>query len=192
MYSRFTAFFFATAILAGCANVQPVLSVDAALDPAAGYVSGQFSRMKTRGFAFVIKAVDGGAEFVMPLGEDSSVPTAVKLQTVAIKLPPGRYTVSQWITYATLTKEVMSRKAVSGTALDTPFEIRPGSVLHLGSYEVSTENQSSYPRVVHYLQILPLPATEAQVQNAFALAYPKLANQSFKCLMCVDTVGGKR
>ena len=82
--------------VSGCASVQPVLAPTASVDASSGYVAGQFTRMKARGFAFVVKGVDDGREFTMPLGEDSSMPSEAKDQTVAIKVPPGTYAVVQW------------------------------------------------------------------------------------------------
>jgi hypothetical protein len=46
--------------------------------------------------------------------------------------------VSAWITYATLTKEVMSRKPIANSPLSEPFNVRAGAVVHLGSYNVTT------------------------------------------------------
>ena len=177
------------AILSGCASVQPVLAPTATVDPSTGYVAGLFSRMKARGYAFVVRSVEGGAEYNMPLGEDSSWPTGVDDQSVAIKLPPGTYTVSHWITYATLTKEIMSRKPITGSALSQPFAVKAGSVTHLGSYEVSEYVQRGYPTTTTHMRIQPRRATQGQVQEAFAAAYPNLAKQSFHCVLCLDTVG---
>ncbi|HEY8878961.1 MAG TPA: hypothetical protein VIN03_15435 [Roseateles sp.] len=177
------------ALLAGCASVQPVLTLEAAADPGSAYVAGLFTRMKSRGFAFVIRAVDGGAEYLMPLGEDGALPSAVNDQSVAIKLPPGKYVVTQWITYATMTKEVMSRRPISNPVLGQAFVVQAGSVTHLGSYDVSQFIQYGYPTINTQLKIQPRRASTVLVQEAFAAAYPKLAKQPFRCLLCTDTVG---
>jgi hypothetical protein len=177
----------ALAGLVGCASVQPVLVPSAAADPGAGYVAGLFTRMKARGYAFVVRATEGGAEYVMPLGEDSRLPTQVTDQTVAIKLPPGTYTVSQWITYATLTREIMSRKAITGSVLSQPFTVKAGTVVHLGSFDVS-EYTSGYPATT-YMRIQPRRFSEAEVRQAFAATYPNLTSQAFRCILCTDTVG---
>lgn len=177
------------ACLTGCASVQPVLAPTAAADPNAGYVAGLFTRMKSRGYAFVVRATEGGAEYVMPLGEDASLPKQVTDQTVAIKLPPGTYTVSQWITYATLTKEIMSRKPITGSVLSRPFAVKAGSVVHLGSYDVSEYTQAGYPTITTYMRIQPRRFSEAEVRQAFVAMYPNLAAQAFRCVLCTDTVG---
>jgi hypothetical protein len=189
MQFRHIIYAFSFAMLSGCASVQPVLAPTAAVEPGAGYVAGLFSRMKVRGYAFVIRSIDGNAEYNMPLGEDSSWPSAVNDQSVVIKLPPGRYTVSQWITYATLTKEIMSRKAISNSLLTQPFSVSAGSVTHLGSYDISEYVQSGYPAATTYMRIQPRRATQSQVQEAFAATYPNLAKAPVRCLLCIDTVG---
>ena len=175
--------------LSGCASITPVVTREEATDPKSGYVAGLFTRMKTRGFAFVIKEVNGSREFVMSLGEDSSVPTEVKNQTVAIRLPPGKYVVSQWITYATITKEVMSRSPVTNPVLSRSFEVDAGNVIHLGSYDVSATMVTGSPRAMTYLRIRPRSFTQSEAKKALAEAYPNLASQPFRCLLCSDTIG---
>ena len=177
------------AILSGCASVQPVLAPTATVDPSTGYVAGLFSRMKARGYAFVVRSVEGGVEYNMSLGEDSNWPTAVNDQSVAIKLPPGTYTVSHWITYGTLTKEIVSRNAIANPVLSQPFTVKAGNVTHLGSYEVSEYIQHGYPTTTTHMRIRPRRATQVEVQEAFAAVYPNLAKQPFRCVLCTDTVG---
>jgi hypothetical protein len=183
------AYAFLFALLSGCASVQPVLAPTAAVDPGAGYVAGLFSRMKARGYAFVIRSFDGSAEYNMPLGEDSNWPTAVTDQSVVIKLPPGTYTVSQWITYATLTKEVMSRRPMSNPVLTQPFTVNAGSVTHLGSYDIFQHVQHSYPMTTTHMRLQARRATLSQVQEALAATYPHLAKLPVHCLLCLNAGG---
>ena len=189
MFSRLFASAVALSVLSGCVSVQPILGHETAADPASGYVAGQFSRTKSVGYAYVIKAVDSDAEYTMSMGEDSTMPKAITSQTVAIKLPPGTYTVSKWVTYGTLTKEVVMRRPVTNPILSTPFKIVPGTVLHLGSYSTTTEQEYAYPRTTMHMKIRPIPVTEGDMKSTFALAYPNLASQPFSCLLCVDTIG---
>lgn len=176
-------------ILAGCANVQPVVATHSAADAGAGYVAGHFTRMKGRAFAFVLKA-DDGREFTMPLGEDSTLPTEVKDQTVAIKVPPGQYTVVRWITYATLTREVTSRQPIGSTSvLGRPFAVQPAGVIHLGSYDLSHYTQGGYPVITTHLRIQPRRATQSQLQRAFAETYPNLAALPLRCVLCASLAG---
>lgn len=177
------------AALTGCANVQPVLVATAAPDPAAGYVAGLFNRTKGRGYAFIVRATEGKAEFTMSLGEDASLPKEVKDQTVAIKIPPGTYTVAEWISYDPMFKEVTSRRPMSATSpLSKPFDVKVGTVAHLGAFDVSESTQASYPRISTYMRIQPKPFTEAKVREAFAATYPNLASLELHCILCLDTI----
>lgn len=187
MILRFLSCVLGLSILAGCVSVQPILSADAPVDPDSGYVSGQFSRVKLSGFGLVVKATDGSAEYVMPMGEDSNFPSAVESQTVVMKLPAGTYRISQWVTYATLTKETLTRKSLENSPLSEPFKIKPGTVLHLGRYNLGGNKEFVYNGVNMNFQMNPLPVTQRQVQSAFMLSYPKLAGLPFRCLLCVDT-----
>lgn len=180
-------------LLSGCASITPVVSQTATADASSGYVAGLFTRPKPRGFAFEnnrhyafeVKELSDGRRFMMPLGEESILPTEIKDQTVAIKLPPGRYTVFQWITYDPLTKEILSTKPIIGSALSKPFDVTAGSVVHLGGYDLSQSVRIGST----LLQIKPRRFSQAEVQKAFGDTYPNLASQAFRCVLCADTVG---
>lgn len=188
---RFKAVYFATAFtvfMGGCASIHPALPSTAKADASIGYVAGQFTRIKSRGYAFVLRSMDSGKEFVMALGEDTSIPSEVRDQTVAIPVPPGTYAVVQWITYATMTKEVSSRQSVTNEQLSKPFTVGPGQVVHLGSHDISEASQRNYPNFSWQYRIQPRPVSEGAVKQAFAQGYPNLAGQPFRCHLCVDTV----
>ncbi|MYM86140.1 hypothetical protein GTP91_02985 [Rugamonas sp. FT82W] len=172
--------------------MQPILSADAPVDPNSGYLSGQFSRVKLSGFGLVVKATDGSAEYVLPMGEDSNFPSAVESQTVVMKLPPGTYRISQWVTYATLTKETLTRKSLDNSPVGEPFKVAPGTVLHLGRYDLGGNKEFVFNGLKMNFKMSPLPVTKREVQNAFATSYPKLADLPFQCLFCVDTVRQSR
>ncbi|HIV73384.1 MAG TPA: hypothetical protein H9903_20795 [Candidatus Aquabacterium excrementipullorum] len=188
MSFRFVLSVTLVACLAGCANVQPVLAPTVAADPASGYVAGLFTKMKIQGYAFVVRPVGGSGEYVMPLGEDSALPKELSGQTVAIKLPPGTYTVAQWITYATLTKEISSRNAITGALRDRSFEIKPGTVTHLGSFDIWETKEATPRGLLTRMRIQPLPFSQAEVRKAFAATYPNLASQPLRCVLCTDTI----
>lgn len=170
-------------LLTGCASIQPVLNPTEAADPKCGYVAGLFTRMKMEGFAFVIKSLDREEEYTMPLGEDSALPTAVANQTVAIKLPPGRYAVQKWITYATLTKEIMKQKPITNPILSQPFTVTAGEVVHLGSYDVYKFSEGGY---LHW-RIQPRAVTKVDVMKGFASTYANLAPLPLRCVVCMET-----
>jgi hypothetical protein len=187
MFLRFLSCALGFSILAGCVSVQPILGTDAPADSNSGYISGQFSRVKLSGFGLVVKSVDSGSEYVLPMGEDSNFPSAVESQTVVMKLPPGTYRISQWVTYATLTKETLTRKSIENSLGGEQFKINPGTVLHLGRYYLGGNKESVFSGLKMNFNMNPLRVTQREVQDAFILSYPKLASLPFRCLLCVDT-----
>jgi hypothetical protein len=183
-FLRLAAWALAAILMTGCAVIQPVLPPTSQPDATAGYVAGGFTRVKSGGFAFIVRNLDTSAEFALSLGEDTSWPTDVENQVVAIKLPPGRYAVSHWITYATLTKERISKSAVSNPYLSAPFSVAAGSVTYLGHYSVSTLHSGGY---VNY-RISPRPVMAAGARSAFLKAYPAFSGNDFSCRLCTDTL----
>lgn len=173
---------------AGCANIQSVLPSTTPVDLKTGYVAGIFTRPKIQGYAFVIKSVDTGVEYNLPLGEDTRWPTEMLEKSIAIKIPPGTYTVSHWITYGTLTKESVFRKAIENEILTKPFVVKAGSVTHLGSYEVSQHRSYSNSTYTVFMRIQPRVVKKDAVQRAFNSAYPNLFNQPMLCLLCIDSL----
>ena len=180
----------ALAALSGCANVQPTLPYDAAPDPQSGYVASQFSKANYNNFAFVIRDMDSKQEYLMALGEDSVRFKEHKGLTVAIKLPPGSYAVTDWMTYRTGTMEIISRTRLEPNAvLNRPFTVGAGSVTHLGSFDL-TRNERQLNSVVKRttIRIVPLAWPQSAVQDDFKRSYANLAQLPLSCLYCIDTV----
>lgn len=179
----------ALAIVSACANVQPNLAFEAAPDPQSGYVASQFNKSNYNNYALVIRALDGGQEYVMALGEDSVRLKRLRGQSVAIKLPPGPYVVSDWMLYRTGTHEIIMRKPVGAmSVLSTPFNISAGSVTHLGVYDLlHGERRLNATLMRSIRQIKPVPLVQSAVEADFKRAYPKLAGLAFRCVFCVDT-----
>jgi hypothetical protein len=171
--------------LSACASIQPVVKSAALPEATSAYVTGNFTRIKSGGFAFVLRNLDSGLEYGMPLGEDSLLPTDVTDQVIAIKVPPGRYSVAQWFTYGTLTKERTRKKDISNTFLNAPFVLEKASVVHIGSHLITTTYTPGYPTSRTDWLIKPQPITSKDAQGAFNKAYPAFANLAFMCHMCV-------
>lgn len=180
------------AALAGCASIAP--TVDASTRPGAddAHIGGVFSRNKGNNFGFVIRSADGKHEYVMPMGEDTSLPTEVRNSSVAIKVQPGVYTVSEWMTYATQDKRVVSRKPVGDHILAKPFRVAPGALVLLGHFDARS---AATPVIVggtslgirEEMQFIPLETASVTLQAVFAKAYPGFAQRAFTCLLCADT-----
>lgn len=172
--------------LGACASIQPVVSSSAAPEASSGYVTGSFTRTKSGGFAFVLRNLDSGAEYEMPLGEDTLLPTDVSDQVIAIKVPPGRYSVAQWFTYGTLTKERSSKKEISNPYLKAPFTLGNGAVVYLGRYSITTTYTPGYPVSRTDWAIRPQPVKSTEARSAFAKTYPAFADMPFSCRLCAD------
>lgn len=192
MPCRFVLISFLVSALAGCASIAPTVAASADPDADAAHIAGVFSRNKGINFGLVIRSADGQHEYVMPMGEDSSVPTKVRDSSIAIKVPPGVYTVSEWITYATLNKWVNSRKPIANHVLGKPFRVAPGAVVLLGHFDAYSATTpvgwgGTGIRIREEMQFIPLETNSGTLQGIFAQAYPKLAQRSLTCLLCADT-----
>lgn len=183
-YMTRVAIMLGVSMLVGCASIQPTVMSSAVPDPASGYLAGTFSRVSSGGFAFVVKNMRTGEEFGMPLGEDGLLPKDVNNQVIAIKLPPGDYAVTEWYTYATLTKERSAKKPISNRYLAMPFKVEAGKVMYLGYYLVSTSSGGGYT----YWTVKPRPIGLSEAKAAFASAYPAFVQHDFACQLCLDTV----
>lgn len=180
------------ALLSGCAGLSPTLPPTVEAEPGAAYISGLFNRAKGANFAFVIRSVDGKVEYVMPMGEDNSLPTPIVNSTIAVKVTPGMYSISQWITYATMTKDVITRRSIENSSFSKPFYVAGGSVTHLGSFSIgSTTSIGGFDGYWHKIlfdaRIRPDSATTQEVRSAFIKSYPRLDTQPFICLFCSDS-----
>jgi hypothetical protein len=173
--------------LAGCANLQPVLAPNEIVDTQSGYVAGQFVREQGAGFAFVLRSEDG-REVTMSLGEQDSVKEGSATQTVAIKVAPGRYALTSWLTYATLTKEVTSRQRTVHPILSRPFDVKAGEVVHIGRFKLSHSTQLSYPRLLNQWQIAPQPIHSDEARRTFVERYTNLVKLPLECPLCSDGV----
>jgi hypothetical protein len=172
------------AIFGGCAFIQPVVGATATPESTFGYVTGTFTRDGGGGIAFVLRNKQTGEEFSMPLGEDSALPKSVKDQIISIKVPPGSYAVTEWFTYATLTKERGKKNAITNQYLATPFTVDPGSVVYVGNYSVSTARTYSYPTTYIRTTITPKSIKSIEAREAFLKAYPSFGSNAFSCRFC--------
>lgn len=180
MNLRSVAALAALSLIVGCAAIEPALKPTAAPEGGAAYIGGKFSRSNSGGFAFGLVNLTSGAEYAISLGEDTTLPTDIKDQILAIKVPPGRYALNHWFTYATVTKERSRKHPITNSALSAPFTVAAGSVVFLGSF--AAESDYSGPQWVWTIKPRVVGRTDAQ--RDFAEAYPLLRNLSFACQLC--------
>ncbi len=148
-------------LVAGCANVQPVVAPTSAADPNDAYVSVTFNRSSGRGFAFELHSKDGKA-YYLSLGDRSA--NNAEDQTVAIEVPPG--------TYAGHPNE--------NKVLARPFTLQAGSVAYLGLFDI----QQGKGADMNYYAIKPDVGTRDEAHKMLASAYPNLASRPFECILC--------
>ncbi|MEZ0232565.1 MAG: hypothetical protein ACAH12_06975 [Methylophilaceae bacterium] len=174
------AFVMALSLMSGCASIEPSIKPSDAADSEAAYVAGKFTRFNSGGFAFVLVNQTSGKEYNISLGNDSALPKNVADQVVAIKVPPGMYTLSYWFTYGTLTKERSDKHAITNLALSAPFLASSGSIVFLGKYLADTDFSSGRA----FWSIKSQKISETQAREDFAEAYPILGKLEFFCQNC--------
>jgi hypothetical protein len=176
-------------LLTGCLAIAPTVSPTAQPEANSAYVAGIFSRNKGVHFALVLHSTDGNDEYIMPMGEETRLATAISESSIAIAVRPGTYVISEWMTYAPMSKQLLSRYPNRSGTLAKPFVVAIGSVTHLGKFE--SEWAMTYTGIwsrQHNMRVHPVPNSTPTVQASFANAHPKLALQPFNCVFCMDTV----
>lgn len=184
---RYLGLLLGALVLSGCASIHPAVDNTAAPVATSGYVAGGFSRNKSNGFAFIIRSLDSDKEYGMSLGEDSALPSEVDNQVVAIALPPGRYEIAQWMTYATLTKEKIKTSPMTNKYLAAPFTVKAGSVVYLGDFSLQTTRTYSYPTTYTNWSIRPQQLTTSLARRKFYATYPKFDQLTVECRLCQET-----
>lgn len=152
---------------AGCVVVEPPISHAAAPSPASGYVGGVFSKDTLAGFGFALRNEQTSAEYVLQV-EDHGVGL--------IAVPPGRYHVASWVTWA-VTGERLTQKAIPGdVAFGRAFDVEAGSVTLLGSWSADRSGRT-YMITAH-------PISEAEAGIEFRRAYPQFTRIPVYCTFC--------
>ncbi|HEX7839210.1 MAG TPA: hypothetical protein VF469_17150 [Kofleriaceae bacterium] len=144
------------------------ISHAAAPSPTSGYVGGVFSKDTVVGFGFALRNEQTSAEYVLEV-EDHGVGL--------IAVPPGRYHVASWVTWAAVTGEQLARKAIpSDAAFGRTFDVEAGSVTLLGSWSADRDGRT-YTIAAH-------PISEAEAGTEFRRAYPQFARTPVYCTFC--------
>jgi hypothetical protein len=170
--------------LTGCVNPEPAIERTAKADPSAGYVAAAFGRYDNDndGFALTVKRQGSDKEFIMPIDPDAKHRKSHATQVLVMKLPPGNYEVTGWVTY------VMGREQTRGTVqsadLSKPFVIEAGRVSFLGSFDLLKQYLSLSPVMTVRWAIETSAIQEAQARDGLATDYPGLAGLHIDCLAC--------
>ena len=175
-------------LLTGCLSITPAVLSTAQPEANSAYVASIFSRNKGVNFALVLRSTDGNGEYIMPMGEDNRLPTAASENSIAIAVRPGTYVISEWMIYAPMSKELVSRYPNRSETLTKPFVVATGAVTHLGKFESEWSRTYAGVWVRHNMRVHPSPDSTPKIQALFANAYPNLASQPFNCVFCGDIV----
>ena len=179
--------------LAGCGTIvkiTPVEKHDAIPNSAYGYIAIRTTQEKGTDIAFVVNNVDTGTAFNMPLEEDAAWSSKENKQVAIMKVPPGRYAVTQWLTYASMTKSEFTEKAVTNPVLSYPFSVNPNTVTFLGDFAIGFDINYGYGTDHWHWTIRPLHITQNDAHAAFVESYPAFRDLEFTCRLCTDTVRG--
>lgn len=165
---------FALAVLAaaaGCVSVTPRVPSDARADAASGYVGGVFARDTMVRFGFGLKNEQTQADYVIEIE---------KKGVGLIALPPGRYHVAFWNTWAVTGEQLTKKEFAASAPIARPFDLRPGEVVLLGSWAAERD----YNVTSNTFKVVPKPITGAEATAAFRAAYPGFAEVPVRCVHC--------
>lgn len=161
-------------------------------DPAKGYVAAQVTREEwSTGYAVVLRNQQNDQKIMVPLGRShKGVMEATKDQVQLMAVPPGRYAVEQWYTYAGLTGEYNEKRAnkVTWPVLTEPFDVAAGQVVFLAKWDLkTTRTPSGYNQILINYLMRPQPITSGESKTLVADSHPAWAGAPFECLGCSDT-----
>jgi hypothetical protein len=168
---RLAPLLLALPLAAGCVFVSPRPRISSGAPPSdsSGYVGGLFSKDTFVGFGFVVRNEKTLEDHVLAL-EDK--------QIGLIALPPGRYRVASWVTWALTGEQLTKRDAPA--ALGRSFDVAAGQVVLLGRW--SADRQMGFG--INTYSIAAGEITEAEAVKAFRGAYPRFSEAPVRCLLC--------
>jgi hypothetical protein len=181
MISRAAVYLFVCTLLGGCANLAPLVPAGSTPEADAGYVAGTFARWNEFAFAFVLKNTRTGAELTMPLGPDAGLPYPMRETVAVIKVPPGTYVISQWLTY-TPPGRVGLRSPITHPALAAEFAVPRSGVAYLGSFRMSSPIRGDRRMIEHRIE--PVASSVRAAREAVLRDYPEFWGHSFACILC--------
>ncbi|NBD21456.1 hypothetical protein GTZ97_12355 [Aquabacterium fontiphilum] len=186
-FYKIIAFSASCAILSGCAFVDAPVPAEARQENGSAYISGRFTRNDTtENFALILKNTVTGKEYLMPLGDTKTKDPQLHNKVIALKVEPGLYSATHWVTYFGRTKEQTSKNPVNSGDLKM-IHAFAGENTFIGDYDLKYW-QSPHPTQWRsfYLNwsMRAKPITLDEARRAFEEEYPNLSTKEFHCLIC--------
>jgi hypothetical protein len=166
----------ALSLVASCviasAPLQPSLPKSHQPLETSGYVGVISSKDTMVKFGLVLREQQTQREYVVPLP---------KKGVGLIRVPPGKYRVARWATYAALTEEILTEEGVpEGHPLGDIFDLQAGQVVILGRWS----GERSYRVFWNNYQLSPSFVTEADAVGLLGADYPGFATAGAVCTVC--------
>ena len=159
------------AVAAGCVTATPRVPSDARADAASGYVGGVFARDTVVRFGFGLRSEQTQKDYVIEIqGKGVGL----------IALPPGRYHVAFWNTWAVTGEQLTKKVFAASVPIARPFDLGPGEVVLLGSWAAERD----YNVTSNTFKVVPKPITGPEATAAFRAAYPGFAEAPVRCVHC--------
>jgi hypothetical protein len=176
-----------TLCVSGCAIIDSPIPTSASREPGFAYFSGRFSRHDVDKFALILRNIDTGREYAMPLGDTQFLSPQKLDKVIALKVPLGNYIATHWITYVGIGNERTSKNEIKSGRLAKPIHVSDGQVVFLGDFDMKQWTTSDPENIMRYYKhwsMTPKRITTMEAQSAFDSAYPQLRPTAFSCLIC--------
>jgi hypothetical protein len=159
----------AALMLTGCVTVQSVLPPSESPKATSAYVAGIFDASGADDYGLGLTSVNGGAEVVLPFADLTklrNIPATQEKMNI-VELPPGRYRISSWLTFARFTKEQVARKELPKTD-GFEFDVALGRVRYIGKFSGLTSHSMFK---VHF-KITPQRVSRENMALLLEMSYP--------------------
>jgi len=155
--------------LGACVTPVPMVSQHAQPNEAMGYVAGIFYG-GSYNYAFRLRNTSTNVQVYMPFFEKNGHLLQVEPEQLnMIALPPGSYEITEWVTYAVIGNDRVTRKRLDQDGHGTiNFVIKPGRVVYLGKFGI-VETYGGFER---RFGLRPKLTQAAELDWAFQHTYP--------------------
>ncbi|SAL74835.1 hypothetical protein AWB71_04914 [Caballeronia peredens] len=185
--------------LSACVSLSAIEPSDATPDDQSGYIASSVNAESSAGYAIYLQNTQTKAEFVLKLSgrtlrQDGARPQEPGTQVHAIKVPPGNYVATRYVTFGWVTNGIMTENAVDpNSMLAVPFAVAKRSVVFLGKFSTSDHmvGKQRLDTLTTYV-IAGHSITSETARATFAGAYPAFKDLPFTCRTCTSKDGSRK